>query len=62
DETENRALGRAYLGHMFRRYGSWPDASPHIIGDPDIWTDGSAAGGRRINFPPEWSDTALAYW
>ena len=26
DETENRALGRAYLAHMFRRYGSWPDA------------------------------------
>ena len=26
DETENRALGRAYLAHMLRRYGSWPDA------------------------------------
>jgi hypothetical protein len=26
DETENRALGRAYLAHMFRRYGSWPEA------------------------------------
>ena len=26
DDTENRALGRAYLAHMFRRYGSWPDA------------------------------------
>ena len=26
DETENRAIGRAYLAHMFRRYGSWPDA------------------------------------
>jgi Transglycosylase SLT domain len=26
DATENRELGRAYLAHMFRRYGSWPDA------------------------------------
>jgi hypothetical protein len=26
DEMENRALGRAYLQRMFRRYGSWPDA------------------------------------
>jgi hypothetical protein len=26
DEVENRALGRAYLAHMYRRYGSWPDA------------------------------------
>ena len=24
DETDTRALGRAYLAHMFRRYGSWP--------------------------------------
>jgi hypothetical protein len=26
DERENRALGRAYLALMYRRYGSWPDA------------------------------------
>jgi transglycosylase-like protein with SLT domain len=26
DERENRALGRAYLAHMYRRYGNWPDA------------------------------------
>ena len=26
DETENRALGRNYLAHMYRRYGSWHDA------------------------------------
>ena len=26
DERENRALGRAYLAQMYRRYGSWPDA------------------------------------
>jgi Transglycosylase SLT domain len=26
DLTENRALGRAYLARMYRRYGNWPDA------------------------------------
>src|SRR5260370_41788727 len=26
DERDNRALGRAYLALMYRRYGSWPDA------------------------------------
>jgi hypothetical protein len=26
DERQNRALGRAYLALMYRRYGSWPDA------------------------------------
>jgi hypothetical protein len=26
DEIENRILGRAYLAHLYRRYGNWPDA------------------------------------
>ena len=26
DEQTNRALGRAYLAHMYLRYSSWPDA------------------------------------
>ena len=26
DPQQNRVLGRAYLAHMYRRYGSWPDA------------------------------------
>src|SRR5215831_6555514 len=26
DPAQNRALGRAYLAHLFRRYGNWPDA------------------------------------
>lgn len=26
DLAENRAIGRAYLAAMFRRYGNWPDA------------------------------------
>jgi hypothetical protein len=26
DIDQNRLLGRAYLAHLFRRYGNWPDA------------------------------------
>lgn len=26
DIVENRALGRAYLAHLYRRYANWPDA------------------------------------
>src|SRR5215831_7961993 len=26
DASQNRALGRAYLARLYRRYGSWPDA------------------------------------
>ena len=51
DETENRALGRAYLAHMFRRYGSWPDAIAAYNWGPghlDEWI----GGGRPIEkFP-----------
>jgi len=51
DETENRALGRAYLAHMFRRYGSWPDAIAAYNWGPghlDEWI----GGGRPVDkFP-----------
>jgi Transglycosylase SLT domain len=26
DLTQNRALGRAYLAQLYRRYKNWPDA------------------------------------
>jgi Transglycosylase SLT domain len=52
DETQNRALGRAYLAHMYRRYGSWPDAIAAYNWGPghlDEWI----SGGRPIDkFPP----------
>jgi hypothetical protein len=52
DETENRALGRAYLQRMFRRYGSWPDAVAAYNWGParlDDWI----GGGRLIEkLPP----------
>jgi soluble lytic murein transglycosylase-like protein len=26
DNIQNRLLGRAFLAHMYQRYGNWPDA------------------------------------
>jgi hypothetical protein len=50
DLVENRALGRAYLERMFRRYGNWPATS----------MPGSAADGCRTNFRWRSSTTATA--
>ena len=51
DEGDNRALGRAYLAQMYRRYGSWPDAVAAYNWGPghmDSWI----GGGRRFDkFP-----------
>jgi hypothetical protein len=46
DLVENRALGRAYLERMFRRYGNWPDAIAAYNWGPgnlDAWIDGGRA-------------------
>ena len=51
DLWENRALGRAYLAQMFRRYGNWPDALAAYNWGPgnlDLWI----AGGRRASELP----------
>jgi len=52
DTRENRALGRAYLAQMYRRYSSWPDAVAAYNwgpGNMDAWI----AGGRAFDkFPP----------
>lgn len=51
DERENRVLGRAYLAHMYRRYGSWRDAVAAYNWGPghmDSWI----SGGRPFDkFP-----------
>jgi hypothetical protein len=51
NERENRALGRAYLAQMYRRYGSWPDAVAAYNWGPghmDSWI----SGGRPFDkFP-----------
>lgn len=43
DEQQNRALGRAYLAQMYRRYGSWFDAVTAYNwgpGNMDSWING----------------------
>src|SRR5271169_3663628 len=40
DSTENRAIGRAYLEHLYRRYKNWPDAIAAYnwgMGNVDSW-------------------------
>jgi len=52
DGQENRALGRAYLAHMYRRYGTWLDAVAAYNWGPghmDSWI----SGGRPFDkLPP----------
>jgi len=51
DERQNRALGRAYLALMYRRYGSWPDAIAAYNwgpGNMDSWI----SGGRTFDKLP----------
>lgn len=51
DPIENRALGRAYLSHLYRRYANWPDAVAAYNwgpGNMDTWI----GAGRPIDkFP-----------
>ena len=52
DESMNRALGRAYLDQMHRRYGSWPDAVAAYNWGPghmDAWI----SGGRPLDKFPQ---------
>ena len=51
DETENRALGRAYLAHMFRRYGSWPDAIAAYNWGPGHLDEWIGGGRPAAKFP-----------
>ncbi len=51
DETENRALGRAYLAHMFRRYGSWPDAIAAYNWGPGRLDEWIGGGRPADKFP-----------
>jgi hypothetical protein len=51
DEMENRALGRAYLAHMFRRYGSWPDAIAAYNWGPGHLDEWIGGGRPADKFP-----------
>jgi hypothetical protein len=49
DFAENRALGRAYLAQMYRRYGNWPDAIAAYNWGPgnlDSWIGGGRAAEK----------------
>lgn len=51
DIMENRALGRAYLAHLYRRYANWPDALAAYNWGPgrmDAWI---GAGRPSDKFP-----------
>ena len=51
DPLENRALGRAYLSHLYRRYANWPDAVAAYNwgpGNMDTWI---GAGRPTEKFP-----------
>jgi hypothetical protein len=51
DIYQNRLLGRAYLAHLFRRYGNWPDAVAAYNwgpGNVDAWI----LGGRPLDGLP----------
>jgi hypothetical protein len=50
-ETENRALGRAYLDHLYRRYGNWSDAVAAYNWGPGN-VDGWIAAGRPTDKMP----------
>jgi hypothetical protein len=51
DLVENRVLGRAYLSHMFARYGNWPDAVAAYNWGPGN-LDGWIGSGRAPNQLP----------
>jgi hypothetical protein len=49
DLAENRALGRAYLARMYRRYGNWQDAIAAYNWGPgnlDAWIGGGRAADK----------------
>jgi Transglycosylase SLT domain len=53
DSTENRQLGRAYLAHLYRRYGNWPDAIAAYNWGPGNMDSWIGSGRPIINFPLE---------
>jgi hypothetical protein len=52
DEAQNRALGRAYLGYLYRRYGSWPDAVTAYNWGPGRMNSWIGSGRPFDKFPP----------
>jgi hypothetical protein len=51
DPAENRALGRAYLSHLYRRYANWPDAVAAYNWGPGNMDSWIGAGRPIDKFP-----------
>ena len=52
DPTENRAIGRAYLEHLYRRYKNWRDAIAAYnwgMGNVDSWVKAGRPAGKFVN-------------
>jgi len=52
DDAQNRALGRAYLASLYRRYGSWPDAVAAYNWGPGRMNSWIGSGRPFDKFPP----------
>ena len=52
DDAQNRALGRAYLAYLYRRYGSWPDAVVAYNWGPGRMNSWIGSGRPFDKFPP----------
>ena len=52
DDAQNRALGRAYLAYLYRRYGSWPDAVAAYNWGPGRMNSWIGSGRPFDKFPP----------
>jgi hypothetical protein len=53
DFAENRQLGRAYLAHLYRRYGNWADAIAAYNWGPGNLDSWITSGRPTSNFPLE---------
>ena len=53
DMRQNRLLGRAFLAHMYQRYGNWPDAIAAYNWGPGHLDQWIAAGRPADKLPPE---------
>src|SRR5215831_9947117 len=52
DDAQNRALGRAYLAYLYRRYGSCPDAVAAYNWGPGRMNSWIGSGRPFNRFPP----------
>jgi hypothetical protein len=52
DSTQNRAIGRAYLAQLYRRYKNWPDAIAAYnwgMGNVDSWIKAGRPADKFVN-------------